>query len=637
MVHWCCAFLLQVLSGGLQALSCLAPILLLTSLLALYPGTASATTLREAMAQAYRNNPRLDAERAQLRATDEDVPRALSGWRPQISGSSDYGHSSTKTNPITSSHGKTNAWGYSLNVTQPVFDGFRTTNKVSQAEANVRAGREDLRLVEQEVLLDAVTVYADVLRDRAVQRLREHNVDVLSEELEAARARRRVREITVTDVAQARARRARAVSDLDSARAQLKASLARYKQIIGSGAGGLARAPYRSKLLPSTLRRALEIAEREHPTIISAKYREQAARQEVDIERGELLPNVRLEASYSRRYDGSATVDDEEDARITGRLTMPFYQGGEVHARIRQAKHRHVRQLQEIEKARRQVEAGVMAAWSSLSAARSRLNSDHVQLQAARMALEGVREEEKVGQRTIIEMLNAEQEFLDAGVALETTRRDLTVAAYQMLAALGRLNAERLSLMSEVYDPKAHYAQVREQWFGWTITGDERRPLRDGRGKQAGEGLAGGQDMISSERDGSAARLGGPARSARRNSAVARDEPRQRSTARKRGKRRKVAKRKRRIAAAGGRAGSSRKPRKAARYFPTQAVRPAIVPPVPLRGREQDASLASTGLRGAVNGYAANGKPIIDERAAPGLALVGKNNKISIIRGGRID
>ena len=431
---------------------------------------AAATTLRQAMAEAYRSNPRLDAERARLRATDEEVPRARAGWRPQITGSSDYGYNSTKTSPRTSIYGKTHSWGYSVNVQQPIFSGFRTVNGVRQAEAGVRAGRENLRLIEQQVLLQAVSAYADVLRDEAVLRLRRHNVEVLTRDLTVARARRRVREITRTDVAQSRARRARGVSQLDAARANLKASRAKYKQIVGRPPAHLARASYRSRLLPSSLRQALAIAEREHPNIISAKYREQAARSGVDRVRGELLPDVRLEASYSRRHDGSVSIHDQEDARITGRVTVPFYKGGEVYARLRQAKHTHVSRLQEIEQARQEVEAGIIAAWSQLAAARSRLNSDHVQLAAARTALEGVREEEKVGQRTIIELLNAEQELLDAGVAVEVTRRDLTVAAYTMIAAMGRLSAERLALMEEVYDPQEHYSEVREKWLGTSIT-----------------------------------------------------------------------------------------------------------------------------------------------------------------------
>ncbi|MEL6372757.1 MAG: TolC family outer membrane protein [Pseudomonadota bacterium] len=462
-------------SGSLAAalLGCVSAVALLSCTVNV--GPARADTLRQALAAAYRTNPRLDAERARLRASDEEVPRAKAGWRPRIDGSADFGQEKRRSKPASSNDGSGRPWGYQVRLSQPVFRGFRTVNGVAAAEAQVRVSRENLRLVEQQTLLAAATAYMDVLRDRRLVRLQRNNVAVLSRELDAAVARRNAREITRTDVAQARARRARAISDLDSARAALRTSRAVYKQIIGHAPRNL-HSPYlKASLIPRTLRRALHIALNESPNVVSAKYREQEARHQVALVRGELLPEVNLEATYGRRFDVTGTVNDQDETRVSGRINVPFYRGGEVHARVRQAKHRHVTRLQQIEQARTETRTQLISAWSRLKAARSRLRSDRMQVSANRTALDGVRLEEKVGQRTLLDLLNAQQELLSAEIALVRTRREVVVAAYTLLGAMGRLNAQELALMSQVYDPAEHYHQVRRKWFGLRITRPDGR------------------------------------------------------------------------------------------------------------------------------------------------------------------
>ena len=433
-------------------------------------------TLREALANAYKNNPRLDAERARLRATDEEVARANSGWRPNVSGSADIGRQTVHVTPKSTADGSSSPWGYSVSVTQPVFSGFRTINAVREAEALVRAGRENLRLVEAQVLLEAATAYVDVVRDGALVRLRENHVSVLSKDLAATEARRNVREVTRTDVAQAMARRAKSLSALDLARANLKSSRALFEKATGVAAGRLVQPQPLLSLLPRTLEDALRIGEAESPNVVSALYREEAARYSVERIWGELLPEVRLEASYAHRMNPGASVDEQDVASVTGRVNIPLYAGGETHARIRAAKHTHVSRLQEVEQARNEVMALVTQAWSRFQAARAQLKSDKAQVDAFRIALEGTREEEKVGQRTVLDVLNAEQELLDAEVQLVATRRDVVVAAFQLLAVIGRLSAAQLHLLEEVYDPDAHYSEVRRKWFGIDIThADGRR------------------------------------------------------------------------------------------------------------------------------------------------------------------
>ncbi|HZA02724.1 MAG TPA: TolC family outer membrane protein, partial [Hyphomicrobiaceae bacterium] len=397
---------------------------------------AVAETLSQALNATYKTNPRLDAERARLRATDEEVSRANAGYLPTILGSADVSYQNRETKPVSTTDGEAHPKGYAVNLTQPVFQGFRTLNSVREAEATVRAGRETLRGVEQLVLLDAVTAYMNVLRDQAIVGLRENNVEVLSRELQATQDRFAVGEVTRTDVAQAQARRALAVSQLDGARADLKRSRADYERVVGHPPSQLSEPGVPERLVPKSLDEALAISAREDPAIIAALYREQAARHTVDRIRGELLPEFAVQANYSKRFDPSTTTDELEATEVTGRLTVPIYggvlggSGGEVQARVRQAKQVHISRLQEIEEFRTEAQNGangVVSFWSQLQAARARLQSDMVQVEANRTALAGVREEERVGQRTLLDVLNAQQELLNSEVAIERTRRDLIV------------------------------------------------------------------------------------------------------------------------------------------------------------------------------------------------------------------
>ncbi|MDX2259709.1 MAG: TolC family outer membrane protein [Hyphomicrobiaceae bacterium] len=455
---------------------------------------AHAESLNDALSSAYRYNPRIDAERARLRATDESVPRALSGYRPRINATGDVTIQDNRTrfrdedvinrNTQSGSSGRTgdtiHPRGYGFSVQQNLFDGFQTPNAVGEAESNVRAGRESLRDVERQVLLDAATAYMDVVRDQAVVRLQDNNVNVLTRELTATQDRFNVGEVTKTDVAQARARRAGAVSSLDLARANLKSSRARYERVVGNAPSNLVDPPVPTRALPSSLDAALNTALNESPVVLASLYLEQASRYAVDVVRAELLPVLNLEGTYSNRFSTSSTVAENETTTLAGRLSVPIYEGGEVSARVRAAKHTHVSRLQEVEDARQQVREQTISAWSQFQAAQAQLISDRTQVEANQTALTGVREEERVGQRTLLDVLNAEQELLNAQVQFETTRRNVIVAAYNLLAAIGRLDAANIGVAAEVYDPDVHYHEVRRQWWGISITDrDGRRETLD--------------------------------------------------------------------------------------------------------------------------------------------------------------
>ena len=437
-------------------------------------GPARAETLLEALSAAYKFNPRLDAARATLRATDEEVPRALAGYKPSVTGSADTSFRHITTDPGTAANGDSNPRGYQIGLVQPLFRGFRTVNAVNAAEATVRAGRETLRLAEESVLLEAATAYGDVVRDTAIVRLRENNVTVLTRDLRATQDRFNVGEVTRTDVAQAQARRAAAVAALDLARANLKTSRATFERVIGHPPSHLVDA-HESPLVAKTLPENVEVSLRESPNVVGALYREQAARYTIDLVRGELLPTAQLEANYTKRFDDTPGLDSVETGSITGRLTVPFYTGGEVQARVRQAKQTHIQRLQEIEQARTETQANVVTAWAQLQAAKAAVESDQTAVDANRIALAGVREEERVGQRTLLDVLNAEQELLNAEVNLVTDQRNVVVASYTVLSTIGRLDAQELNLASLVYDPDAHYHDVRSKWFDISITHPDGR------------------------------------------------------------------------------------------------------------------------------------------------------------------
>ncbi|KAB2851689.1 MAG: TolC family outer membrane protein [Hyphomicrobiaceae bacterium] len=440
--------------------------IILAAQVGLLTGAATAESLSEALVSAYMTNPVLDAQRASLRASDEEVPRARAGYRPTITGTADTALQHNNTKPPSVQDGELHPKGYQITMTQPVFRGFRVYNTVNVAEAAVRSARQQLRIVEQQTLQDAVTAYMDVVRDLAIVRVRENNVRVLNEQVRATQAQFAVGEVTRTDVAQAEARRAAAVSALDLARSNLQTSRATFERVIGHAPGALVDQQPVDRLLPRALQQAIEIGMTEAPSIVQAIYNEQAARHQIDLIRGELLPSAQIDTQYNHRYDTSRTVDQSESFSVTGRVTWQFWNGGEVEARIRQAKHNSVVRLQQVEQNRSQIQASVVQAWSSLQAFRAAVRSDQEQVQANQTALTGVREEYRVGQRTLLDVLNAEQELLNSQVQLITDRRNLVVASYALLQAMGRLEPTVLGLATQVYDPTLHYQEVKHKWFG---------------------------------------------------------------------------------------------------------------------------------------------------------------------------
>ena len=435
-----------------------------------WSGAATAETLRDALSATYTYNPQLDAERARLRATDEGVSQANSAFRPTITGNASSSFQNTETRPPSASEGRLYPKTWGVTVNQPIFRGFRSINGVNVAEANVRAGRETLRATEQTVLIGAVTAYMDVIRDQAILKLRENNQKVLADTLRSTKEQFAVGEVTRTDVAQAEASLAAAGSAIELAKANLKSSRATYERFVGRPPGSLVDPKPLSSLTPKSLQAAISISQQESPSVVGALYQEQAARWNVDLIRGELLPTVSLQGAYRESFDSSRSLDETRQAEITGQVSVPIYEAGSVYSRVREAKHRHVATLQEIQRAKNEAQANVVSAWSQYQAARAQLTSDQATVEANKIALSGVREEEKVGQRTKLDVLNAEQAFLNSQVNLVSTRRNVIVSDYTLLQAIGRLNMQELAAVPEVYDPEVHYQEVRRKWWGLDIT-----------------------------------------------------------------------------------------------------------------------------------------------------------------------
>ncbi len=434
----------------------------------------AAETLDSALARAYSTNPTLNAQRAALRVTNENVPQALSGYRPRVNATIDAGISGNDafTPSIAGVRANSNSRtttlprGAGLQVQQTIWNGGRTANAVSQAESLVLAGRETLRATEQTVLLDAATSYMNVLRDTAILDLNNNNVEVLEEQLRQTRDRFNVGEVTRTDVAQAEARLAGARSQAAVAQSNLKASLGRYRQIVGVQPRRLAPARPLDRVLPRSVEDAARLAQAGHPQVLAALHNVDAADIGVRLAEAELAPTLNVTGTLSQRYGTQLPEDRRATASVVGQLTIPIYEGGQVYSRTRQAKETAGQRRLEADVTRESVRAGVVVSWGTLEASRAQILAAQAQVQAAETALAGVREEAKVGQRTTLDVLNAQQELLTARSTLITAQRDRVVASYTLLGAVGRLNADSLGLRAERHDAQRHYNQVRDKWIG---------------------------------------------------------------------------------------------------------------------------------------------------------------------------
>ena len=469
------------------------------------PPPPPSMTLSEALAIAYETNPQLGAAQASLRASDEQVAQANGNWRPTISVGASYGIEKYFF-PIAISGGGTivtgphpadgrAVFGSSSQVidasitdhplqgqaliTQPLFRSGRTVAEISRAKALVRSGRAQLTATEQTVLLNSVTAYMNVVRDTAIVKLREHNVEVLRRQRDSTQLEFKAGSLTRTDVAQSDARLATAQSDLTTAQGQLATSRADFLQAIGRPAETLENNPDFPKL-PADEDNVLGKALRQNPDLLTAQANERAANYAVDDAWGAMGPTLSLQGQYNYSQSalnsvvgfgadgsGSAASVANHSVAILGELNVPIYQAGVEEANVRQARELHAQAQLNVAVADRQVRDAVTAAWATYQSALGTIASNESTAKADAVAFEGVSKEQQVGGRTVLDVLNAEQELLNAQVALVSSQRNAVVAAYQVLAAGGALTAQSLGLKVKLYDPLEHYNADASAWVGF--------------------------------------------------------------------------------------------------------------------------------------------------------------------------
>jgi TolC family type I secretion outer membrane protein len=445
--------------------------------------SARAETFEQALVQAYQTNPTLQAERAKLRETDEQVSQAVSNWRPSADATGSIGRTyqnirdSSSAAALPSSASALTPRTAGVQVTEPIFRGFRTVSATRAAEKRVAAERANLQAIEQKLLLDSGTAYLDVVQDQALVELDRNNEEVLRRELDAVQQRFAAGELTKTDVHQAQSRLKRAEADRIQAEGSLSNHRATYARLIGSMPGALQQ-PELELSEPKSLDDAAGLAAKQNPNVLAAGYGMDEAREEVTQNEGSLLPEVDLVGSTQRQWDQSTLIPGREDtSQVLVQVTLPLYRSGADYSKTRAAQHAVTERRMQLEDARHEAREAALSAWQSLTTARGALAADKEEEDAADLALQDVKEQAVVGTRTTLDVLNAEQERIDAKTGIIRAEHDIAVAILQIRSATGTLTAEGLKLPVTLYDPDHNYEEVRGKWFGFADTGEDDRKI----------------------------------------------------------------------------------------------------------------------------------------------------------------
>ncbi|QWG11720.1 TolC family outer membrane protein [Bradyrhizobium sediminis] len=431
---------------------------------------ARGEALPEALAKAYQSNPQLNAERARQRATDENVPQALAGYRPQIVASLSGGLQAVRNllpdNTVQSATLK--PWTIGVTVTQTLFNGFKTANSVRVAELQVQSGREALRNVGQGVLLDAVTAYTNVLANQSLVAAQRSNVAFLRETLSITQKRLNAGDVTPTDTAQAEARLNRGLADLNAAEVSLAISQATYTQVIGNPPAELRPAETVDRYLPRSRDDATGLAFKGHPAVLAAGFDVDVASTTIRVAESSLLPTITLQGSASRSSQADPTLGTfgTDQASILGQMNAPIYDGGAGASQTRQAKELAAQSRLVLDQVRNQARTAAVGAWVANEGAKIAVTASESEVRAATVALQGVQKEAQGGQRTTVDVLNSQQDLISAKARLIGAQRDRVIASYTLLSAIGRLDVKTLGLNTPDYLPEVHYHQVRDAWHG---------------------------------------------------------------------------------------------------------------------------------------------------------------------------
>ena len=444
----------------LVAAACLSPV-----------RAAWADSIQGALSKAYMGNPTLRGARAGQRSTDEQVPQALSGWRPTVSLSEQIGPIWTQTTSTSSFFKQTTTSRTSTEqsigrivLSQPVFNGFQTVEGTAEAKAFVKAGQQSLLATEQQVLFNAAQAYMDVWEYRRFVALQQENVKALQGQLSASNERFKVGEITRTDVAQARASLSQAKGVLETYRATLASQIATYVQIVGTDPGAI---NYPSlPRLPASMEQAFQTAAELNPTILAQAYTEDAYHHNIGVKRAPLLPQISLNASLQSQDDLLHAGGQQQVAQLYGQLSFSLYDGGLNYSLVRQAKQQASQQRIKVIEVARSIRQLVAASWNQLAAARANIGYSNDQVAAAQLALAGVKEEFQAGTRTTLDVLNAQQAVVTAQLTLVVAQYNQIINGFQLLDSVGKLTARDLVLNVPYYDPQENYLNTKGKWIG---------------------------------------------------------------------------------------------------------------------------------------------------------------------------
>ena len=441
---------------------------------ALTTGTAKAETIFEALSTAYDTNPTLQAQRAYLRSVDENVAIAKSGFRPNIYLTGGYSDSDIHNNNAPNQEGGDTLSAGAV-ISQPLFNGFSTVNTVKSADSMVRAEQNNLYNVEQSVFLEASTAYLDVVRDEAIVDLQKNNEKLLKKRLDETKERFNVGEVTRTDVSQAQARYSQAKADRIASEGNLQASKAIYARVIGQAPKDVSTPKNLNDFIPASFEEALEYTKANNYSIRYAKDLLNSRTYNVAANNGALLPSITLDGSATTsKGDASNNGLYNRDTKVDEvqwgvNMNIPLYTAGETRAKIRQSKYQKWQAQELVLEAERQAISDVTSAWELMTSNRAQIKSIQDQVKANEIALDGVQKEEALGNRTILDVLDAYQELLNSNVNEVKARRDYYVAAMQVLLSMGKLTAQNLKLDVEVYNPKKFYKETRDKWLSLSI------------------------------------------------------------------------------------------------------------------------------------------------------------------------
>ncbi len=437
---------------------------------------AHAESLFEALAYTYETNPTLEANRAYLRSVDERVGQAKAGWRPNLSavGNATYTDQRFKNYPGTDDFDYDNdAYDAGLSLTQPIFSGFKTVSGVNYAETIVKQERENLKSTEQAVLLNSAVAYVDVITQRAVLELQKNQEQVLARHLKSYQKRFEVGDLTKTDVAQSEARLEGAKTNRIVAEGDLETANAAYVSMVGRKPPEKTRVNDLDKFLPKTLSECLDIMRTTNPSLKAAEFADEASQYNITLQRGDLLPELNVNAGAGYQWGQPLPqLDDKYDGhywQIGANLTVPLYQGGGEYAKVREAKQLANQARINLEQVKRDLVKSTTQAWEQYRSTKSSIESIEAQIKASKMALDGVIREADVGSRTVLDVLDAEQEYLNNRVQLVQAERNMTVAALNLLSAMGHMTAGSLKLNVAQYNPEDYYENVSTKLIGTGI------------------------------------------------------------------------------------------------------------------------------------------------------------------------